>query len=62
MKAHRQDHRFWMAAAALAGWLLFTTGCATMGKDECLSADWRTIGFEDGAGGYPASRIGQYRQ
>ena len=44
-----------IAAAAL-------TGCATgMGKDECVAADWRTIGYEDGLHGYPADRIGAHR-
>ena len=38
------------------------SGCATLGKDECLSADWRTIGYEDGAYGFPASRIGNHRE
>jgi len=38
------------------------SGCATLGKDECLYADWRTIGYEDGAHGFPASRIGNHRE
>jgi hypothetical protein len=42
-------------------WTAFT-GCATLGKEECLNADWFTIGFEDGARGYPASRIGDHRE
>lgn len=37
-------------------------GCATLGKDECLQADWYTIGYEDGARGYRTSRIGQHRE
>jgi len=37
-------------------------GCATLGQDECLYADWLTIGYEDGAHGYPASRIGSHRE
>lgn len=32
-----------------------------MGKDECLTADWRTIGYEDGVKGLPASQIGEHR-
>jgi len=32
-----------------------------MGKDECLVADWRTIGYEDGLHGYTADRIGAHR-
>ncbi|MEJ2155282.1 MAG: DUF2799 domain-containing protein [Desulfobacteraceae bacterium] len=33
-----------------------------MGKDECLHADWQTIGYEDGARGYPGTRIGEHRK
>jgi len=36
--------------------------CATMNENECRLSDWRTIGYEDGAAGYPASRIGEHRQ
>lgn len=42
--------------------LLFLQSCATMSKNECLSGDWRTIGFEDGAKGYGRERIGEHRQ
>jgi len=42
--------------------LAVLSGCAAMGKDECLNADWFTIGYEDGAHGYPASRIGSHRE
>ncbi len=41
--------------------LLFS-GCATMGKNECLNAQWQSVGYEDGAKGYNASRIGEYRK
>lgn len=37
------------------------SGCASLNKQECLNANWRTIGFEDGSRGYPASRIGSHR-
>ncbi len=44
-----------LAAALLAG-------CAGgLGKDECRTADWRTIGYEDGLHGLPADRIGAHR-
>jgi len=37
-------------------------GCASgMAKEECLAADWRTIGYEDGLHGFPADRIGVHR-
>jgi hypothetical protein len=31
-------------------------------KTACMAMDWRTIGYEDGAAGYPASRIGAHRR
>ncbi len=37
-------------------------GCATMSKSECNTADWRTIGYEDGAAGYGAERMAQHRK
>lgn len=37
--------------------------CATtLSKNECLAMDWRTLGYEDGADGHPASRIGAHRK
>jgi hypothetical protein len=42
--------------------LLALCGCATMNQSECLTADWRTIGYEDGASGYPAERIAEHRR
>ena len=42
------------AAAALAG-------CNSMSAQECLSTDWRTVGYEDGVNGYSGDRIGRYR-
>ncbi len=37
-------------------------GCATMKKDECLSVDWHSVGYEDGAKGYKPSRIARHRK
>jgi len=37
-------------------------GCATMNEKECLNADWRAIGFEDGVNGAKLSRVGQHRE
>ena len=42
--------------------LVLLSGCATLNKQECLNADWYSIGYVDGARGYPASRIGKHRQ
>jgi Protein of unknown function (DUF2799) len=44
-----------VAAAMLAGC------AASSGKDECRTADWRTIGYEDGLHGQPSARIGAHR-
>lgn len=38
------------------------SGCATMSADECATADWRTIGYEDGAKGHEASAISRHRK
>ena len=43
----------------LATLLLY--GCAGMDQSECLTADWRTVGFEDGSQGRPQSNISRYR-
>ena len=45
-----------LLAAAMLG------GCASgMDKDQCATADWRTIGYEDGLHGLPADRIAVHR-
>lgn len=42
--------------------LLVLSACSTISEEECLAADWYSIGFEDGSKGYPVSRIGNYRE
>jgi hypothetical protein len=42
--------------------LMVQSGCASLGKEECLNADWRTIGYEDGTRGYSGSRIASHRK
>jgi Protein of unknown function (DUF2799) len=37
------------------------SGCNSMSAQECLSTDWRTVGYEDGVNGYAGDRIGRYR-
>lgn len=37
-------------------------GCTGMSEQACLTSDWRTVGFEDGAQGRPVTTIGSYRQ
>ena len=48
--------------SALALIALGLQGCASMNKNECLSVDWRTVGYEDGAAGRPAERIADHRR
>lgn len=42
--------------------LLLTNGCASLDKEECLVADWRLIGYQDGAAGKAAGAVGRYRE
>jgi hypothetical protein len=53
--------RFTARAGALIVALVLS-GCASMDKDECLTVDWRTVGFEDGAAGYSGDRIARHRK
>lgn len=46
----------------IASLAILISGCSTLSKSECLTADWRLIGFDDGAKGYEVSRIGAHRQ
>jgi len=39
---------------------LLLTGCASLSPDQCRLADWRQIGFADGAGGLSAARINDH--
>jgi hypothetical protein len=54
-------HRCLLAGLALA--CLGLGSCTTtLSKNECMAMDWRTMGYEDGAAGHPASRIGVHRR
>ena len=35
--------------------------CSGMSEQACLTADWRTVGFEDGTAGRSVANIGSYR-
>lgn len=52
----------WAFCTGGAVLLLLLSGCATLNKEECFSADWQMIGYEDGARGHKISRIGLHRQ
>jgi hypothetical protein len=47
---------------ALLPALLLFSGCATMNRAECLTVDWKTVGYEDGAAGRPGERVAQHRK
>jgi hypothetical protein len=53
-----------MRRISLAAALLFLGGCASTGLNEaeCRLADWRAIGFEDGARGAAAGSFGKHRK
>jgi Protein of unknown function (DUF2799) len=61
MKSSKISIRFFAflgAAIAFAG----IGGCASMSKDECMTVDWRTVGYEDGVAGRSGARIADRRK
>ena len=53
---YRSLIRLFTAFAALAA----LSGCASLSKSECLSADWQDIGIRDGANGQPEEYLLQH--
>lgn len=51
-----------MQFCSLLALLLTLGGCASLSKQECLNADWYTIGLEDGAQGRTVANIGNHRK
>lgn len=47
--------------AVIATTALFLSGCASMSKEECLTANWLDQGFRDGRTGQPLSRLEDHR-
>lgn len=47
---------------AACSFALIVSACATLSKDECLSADWHHLGMLDGSGGLPLSRLNEHRE
>jgi hypothetical protein len=39
-----------------------SAGCASMNADECRTANWEVVGYEDGSLGAPSSRVGNHRK
>jgi len=42
--------------------IIVINGCATMSKDECMVADWRAIGYEDGSRGFSEQQFSEHRK
>lgn len=49
-----------MRAISLCAAAFTLAGCSGMSEQACVSADWRTIGFEDGTLGRSEANIGRY--
>ena len=47
---------------SLAAAVYLIAGCSGMSEQACVTADWRTVGFEDGTFGRSEATIGRYRQ
>ena len=45
---------------AIATCVVVLSSCATLSPEQCKNADWRQIGYADGASGESASRIQQH--
>src|SRR4051794_9705249 len=67
----RQRARSWSGApafmpmrASLTGFsvLLALAACASMDRNQCVSADWYAVGLEDGARGRAVERLGDHRR
>jgi len=52
----------WVTGALAAGAALLLGSCTTMSKDECLAGAWGEKGLQDGAAGYPATRLDDHAQ
>lgn len=42
--------------------MISLSGCATLSQEECMVADWYSIGFEDGAQGRQAGYLANHRE
>jgi len=47
---------------SLGAVVYLVAGCSGMSEQACVTADWRTVGFEDGTAGISEGGIGRYRQ
>ena len=58
----RIEYQKKMQASVVSLLALSIAGCATMNREECLIADWRSVGFEDGRDGELTSYVRQHRK
>lgn len=49
-------------AQLLALVVIWLSGCASMSQEECLTADWTTVGYVDGTKGKQGSHIDRHRE
>jgi len=60
MTAMKQDVNFRLHG--LLAVIILLAGCASLSKDECRTANWKTIGYEDGVQGKAEARIAAHRK
>jgi len=44
----------------LVATVLITAGCETLDQGQCVTADWRDMGYQDGSAGKPKSSVSSY--
>jgi len=62
LRGDRARFGVWYVLPAMLVGLLILAGCASLSAEECLAADWYTIGVEDGSRGQSVSRVGAHRK
>jgi len=54
---------FGKRVSTIVTFVVLVSGCASgLSRDECNTADWRSIGYEDGVQGRKEARIGTHRK
>ena len=61
-KQHTSYFSGYLKLVVILGLLTVLSSCATMKKEECFTADWYQIGYEDGSKGFLTSRIAKHRK
>ena len=50
-----------MKTTLLLSFILFLGACATMNKSECINANWKIIGIQDGSNGKLSAYLGEHQ-